>query len=46
MNSYNIAVLIGPNILPVEEKLSLYTQYRITKTCELSKVITSVFLTF
>lgn len=38
MDSYNLAVIIGPTIFPVDEKLANNTAHRLTKTCELFKV--------
>ncbi|KAF2885228.1 hypothetical protein ILUMI_20947 [Ignelater luminosus] len=39
MDSYNLSVIIGPTIFPVDEKLANNTTHRITKTCELFKLL-------
>lgn len=38
MDAYNLAVVIGPTLLPVDEKLAMNSTQRVTKTCELLKV--------
>lgn len=38
MDAYNLAVVIGPNLLPTEEKSAPNT-VRVTKTCELFKLL-------
>lgn len=39
MNSYNLSVVIGPTLLPVDEKIAVNATVRLSKTCELFKVI-------
>lgn len=39
MDAYNIAVVIGPTILPTEEKIALNAQHRLAKCCELFKLL-------
>lgn len=39
MDSYNLSIVIGPTLLPVDEKIAVYATERLTKTCELFKVI-------
>lgn len=35
MDSYNIAVCLGPSVLPIDDKVALNTQHRLKKWCEL-----------
>lgn len=38
MDAYNLAVVIGPNVFPTDEKIIPGTQQRLMRTCELFKV--------
>ncbi|KAF5304786.1 hypothetical protein FQA39_LY09563 [Lamprigera yunnana] len=39
MDSYNLAVVIGPTLFPIEEKFILNSANRLSKFCELSKLL-------
>ncbi|KAI4467626.1 rho gtpase activating protein 11a [Holotrichia oblita] len=39
MDAYNLAVVIGPTLLPIEEKLAPHATHRLTKICELFKLL-------
>lgn len=39
MNSYNLALLISPNIFPLNEKMAPKNQLMIKKTCEITKIM-------
>ncbi|XP_017777488.1 PREDICTED: serine/arginine repetitive matrix protein 1-like isoform X2 [Nicrophorus vespilloides] len=39
MDAYNLAVVMGPSLLPAEEKLPHNPTQRLTKTCELFKLL-------
>ncbi|KAF5299562.1 hypothetical protein FQR65_LT09367 [Abscondita terminalis] len=39
MDSYNLAVVIGPTLFPIEEKLMLNSAHRLTKFCQLCKLL-------
>lgn len=43
MDAYNLAVVMGPTLLPIEEKLAPHATHRLTKICELFKVSLSLF---
>lgn len=42
MDAYNLAVVMGPTLLPIEEKLAPHATHRLTKICELFKVCDNV----
>ncbi|KAK4885710.1 hypothetical protein RN001_001981 [Aquatica leii] len=39
MDSYNLAVVIGPTLFPIEEKLLLNSAHRLSKICEICKLL-------
>ncbi|XP_056639254.1 uncharacterized protein LOC130446807 [Diorhabda sublineata] len=39
MNSYNLSLLISPNIFPLNEKMAPKNQLMIKKTCEITKIM-------
>ncbi|KAK9687853.1 RhoGAP domain [Popillia japonica] len=39
MDAYNLAVVMGPTLLPIEEKLAPHATHRLTKICELFKLL-------
>ncbi|KRT83583.1 hypothetical protein AMK59_4696, partial [Oryctes borbonicus] len=39
MDAYNLAVVMGPTLLPIEEKLAPHATHRLIKICELFKLL-------
>ncbi|GJQ76282.1 hypothetical protein Trydic_g2012 [Trypoxylus dichotomus] len=39
MDAYNLAVVMGPTLLPIEEKLAPHATHRLTKICDLFKLL-------
>lgn len=44
MNSYNIAVVIGPNIFPVNEKVAPKNKLMVKKVCDIIKVSNKMYI--
>ncbi|KAJ8930618.1 hypothetical protein NQ314_016531 [Rhamnusium bicolor] len=39
MNSYNIAILVGPNIFPISEKVAPKNKLMVTRVCDIVKLM-------